>query len=126
MAKADTQIWHSVVLLFLSKFVTSTTQTFNQKDLINSKNIDLGAKFAAMLGSEIEESEVKTYLKKALKHLEQQELVQRSPAGEMHLTPAGIDAMHAERSRAMAKIAQNFPDSAPQEQNSDTGGNKPN
>lgn len=126
MAKADMQVWHSVALLFLSKFITSTTQTFAQKDLVNSKNIGLGAKFVAMLGSETEESEVKESLKKALKNLEQQKLLQRSTAGEMHLTPAGLAAMNTERSRAMAKIAQNFPESVAQEQNSEPKGNKPN
>ena len=116
MAKADMQVWHSVTLLFLSKFVTSTTQVFSRKDLINSKNIALGAKFASMLGSETEESEVRTYLKKAVSQLEQQELLRRSPAGDMHLTEKGVTAMNAERSRAMGKIAQNFPGSVPQEQ----------
>lgn len=126
MAKTDMQIWHSVALLFLSKFVTSTTHVFTQKDLINSKNIALGAKFSAMLGSETEESEIKESLKKALKTLEQREFLQHSPAGKMHLTAAGISAMNAERSRAMGKIAQNFPGSVPQEQNSDSGVDKPN
>jgi hypothetical protein len=44
----------------------------------------------------------------------------------MQLTEPGIDAMKAERSRAMAKIAQNFPGSVPQEQNSNTQGSKSN
>ncbi|MFO7831341.1 MAG: hypothetical protein R6V18_05095 [Desulfuromonadaceae bacterium] len=126
MAKADMQVWHSVALLFLSKFITSTTQSFAQKDLVNSKNIDLGAKFAAMLGNETDDSEVKESLKKALKNLEQHELIHRSASGEMHLTPAGLAAMNTERSRAMTKIAQNFPESVAQEQNSDAEGKKPN
>jgi len=126
MAKEDMHIWHSVTLLFLSKFVTSATQTFAQKDLINSKNIDLGLKFTAMLGNETEEAEVKKYLKKTLKNLEQQELLQRSPAGEMNLTAAGIATMNAERTRAMSKIAQNFPGAVPPEQNSASGNKKPN
>ncbi len=126
MAKEDMHIWHSVTLLFLSKFVTSTTQTFAQKDLINSKNIDLGLKFAAMLGNETEEAEVKKYLKKTLKNLEQQKLLQRSPAGEMNLTAAGIATMNAEHTRAMSKIAQNFPGAVPPEQNSASGNKKPN
>ena len=126
MAKADMQVWHSVALLFLSKFITSTTQTFAQKDLINSKNIDLGAKFAAMLGNETDNSEVKESLKKALKNLERHEMIQRSASGEMNLTPAGLATMNTERSRAMAKIAQNFPESVAQEQNSDAEGHKPN
>ncbi|MCA1797455.1 MAG: hypothetical protein LC645_07960 [Geobacteraceae bacterium] len=124
MAKEDIQVWHSIALLFLSKFITSTTQTFAQEDLINSKNIGLGAKFATMLGSETEETEVKAYLKKAVKHLELQELLQRSPTGEMYLTPAGLAAMNAERARAMAKIAKNFPGAVPQEQNSVSGAKK--
>jgi hypothetical protein len=66
MAKADIQVWHSVTLLFLSKFVASTDQKFSQKDLINSKNIALGAKFASMLGNDTEESEVRQHLKKTL------------------------------------------------------------
>jgi len=113
-------------MLFLSKFVTSATQTFAQKDLINSKNIDLGLKFAAMLGNETEEAEVKKYLKKTLKNLEQQELLQRSAAGEMNLTAAGIATMNAERARAMSKIAQNFPGAVSPEQNSASGNKKPN
>ncbi|MFA6686085.1 MAG: hypothetical protein WCS16_01250 [Desulfuromonas sp.] len=126
MAKEDMHIWHSVTMLFLSKFVTSATQTFAQKDLINSKNIDLGLKFAAMLGNETEEAEVKKYLKKTLKNLEQQELLQRSAAGEMNLTAAGIATMNAERARAMSKIAQNFPGAVSPEQNSASGNKKPN
>lgn len=117
MAKPDMQMWHSVTLLFLSKFIQSTSQTFTRKDLINPNNIDLGTKFASMLGSEAEESEVRDYLKKSLKHLEREQLVYRSPAGEMHLTPAGIATMNTERARAMAKIAESFPSSAPQDQN---------
>lgn len=126
MAKANMQVWRSVTLLFLSKFVTSTTQTFTQKDLINEKNTALGARFASMLGSETEEPEVKTYLKKTLKQLEQEKLLHRSSTGEIHLTREGMDAMNAERSRAMAKIAQNFPGSVPQEQNTASGKEKTN
>jgi hypothetical protein len=125
MAKEDMQIWNSVTLLFLSKFVTSTNQTFAQRELINPNNIDLGIKFASMLGTEVKDNDVRGFLKNALRHLEQQKLLQRSPAGEMHLTPAGIAAMQTERARAMEKIAKSFPGSVSEEQMEAAADRKP-
>ncbi len=115
MPKPDMSLWHSVALLFLSKFVTTTTQTFAKKELINPKNIGLAGKFAAMLGSESTDTEVRQYLNKAIKELEREGTLQHTSSGAMHLSTAGIARMNAERSRAMAKIAANFPGSVPQE-----------
>ncbi|MDD2558195.1 MAG: hypothetical protein RBR43_02875 [Desulfuromonadaceae bacterium] len=114
MPKPDTPLWHNITLLFLSKFITSTTQTFAKKELINPKNIGLAGKFAAMLGSEVDDTEVRKCLNKAVKELEREGVLHHMSTGEMHLSTAGIARMNAERSRAMAQIATNFPGSTPQ------------
>ncbi|MFA5700976.1 MAG: hypothetical protein WC913_06840 [Desulfuromonas sp.] len=116
MPKPDMHLWHNVALLFLSKFVTTTSQTFVKKELINPKNIGLAGKFVAMLGNEADDTKVKQCLNKAIKELEREGVLQRTAAGTMHLSPEGFARMNAERSRAMAQIAANFPGAVPQEQ----------
>ncbi len=116
MPKTDLPLWHSVTLLFLSKFVTDTTQPFAKKELINPKNIGLAGKFAAMLGTEVGEAEVKQYLNKAVKELERDGVLQRCSTGSMHLSTMGMERMNAERNRAMAQITANFPGTVPQKQ----------
>ncbi|MDY0211846.1 MAG: hypothetical protein RBR06_02430 [Desulfuromonadaceae bacterium] len=122
MPKPDMHLWQSVALLFMSKFVTATTQAFVKKELINPKNIGLAGKFAAMLGSETNETEVKQYLNIALKELEREGVLQRTSTGTMHLSPEGITRMNAERTRAMTQIAANFPNSVPQSQTEEVAG----
>lgn len=110
MAAYNRELWQTVIFLFLSKFVQQPNIEFNQKQLINAKNVELAQKFAEMVGDTTESTKVKLALIKAMKQVEKGGWLQRNDDTTLSLNDAGFEKMQQELQTAMLKIAENFPD----------------
>ncbi len=115
MAPFNSELWQTVVYLFLSKFVQQANVPFAHEMLINAKNIDLANRFARVVGDSTEEKKVKFALLKGLRQLESEGMVERLDETTLLLTTAGFARMKHEVETAMEKIARSFPESAAKE-----------
>jgi hypothetical protein len=109
MASSNQDLWQSILFLFLSKFVKQANTPFARKDLINAKNVELAGKFAEMVGDKTPAEKMKLTMNKALKSLVKHGFAQEIDDATLQLTDSGMVKMHEELKIAMAKIAQNFP-----------------
>ena len=69
MASHNNELWQTVIFLFLSKFVKQANEPFSQKQLVNTKSVELARRFSEMVGDTTEESKIKLALFKALKQM---------------------------------------------------------
>jgi hypothetical protein len=120
MTSYNKDLWQTVTYLFLSKFVKQANVSFNQEELINSKNIDLAKRFVQMVGDTTDEKKIKFALLKALRLLEKDEMVLRLNETTLQLSDDGFARMKTEVDTAMMKIAQSFPESVPKDKPSST------
>jgi len=120
MASYNKNLWQTVVFLFLSKFVKQALTPFPQYDLINDKNIELATRFTQMVGDTTDKKKVKFALLKALRNLEEEELILRLDEATLQLSKGGFTKMKTEVATAMQKIAQSFPESTTKEDFSPT------
>ena len=115
MAKHNNSLWQTVVFLFISKFDPQAGQPFEQKLLINAKNVELARRFAAMVGDTTEDTKIKLALLKGLQQLEKTDYIQRIDDATLQLTSTGYAQMKQEIQTAMKKIAENFPENKPKD-----------
>ena len=113
MTSYNRDLWQTVTYLFLSKFVKQANVSFDQEELISSKNIELANRFAQMVGDTTDEKKIKFALLKALRLLEKDDMVLRLNETTLQLSDDGYARMKKEVDTAMMKIAQSFPESVP-------------